>query len=161
MCLLPQAFPMSARISKQLRLSMPPCLLNRTSSSNTTSCVTEVEPLFQSFSSTLVLIVLATVIFCLVVLSLSTFHLHKSKMKKRKIEKAQEEYERDNCSPKAERGNRQPSKAQDPGGHDSPEIQRRNQSPISPYARVTEQPQREALILDNAKEDLLQSVVLS
>ncbi|KAM5182162.1 uncharacterized protein C11orf87 homolog [Mantella aurantiaca] len=158
---------MSARITKQLRLSMPPCLLNRTSATNATSCVTEVEPLFQSFSSTLVLIVLATVIFCLVVLSLSTFHLHKSKMKKRKIEKAQEEYERDHCSPKAERGhlyergNRQPGKGQ---AHSSPDIQRRDQSPPNPpdpYPRMTEQPQREASMLDNAKEDLLQSVVLS
>nr|DBA32686.1 TPA: hypothetical protein GDO54_000459 [Pyxicephalus adspersus] len=152
---------MSARIPKQLRLSMSPCLLNRTSSSNTTSCVTEVEPLFQSFSSTLVLIVLATVIFCLVVLSLSTFHLHKSKMKKRKIEKAQEEYERDHCSPKAERGhlyqrgNGQSSNTPDLGGHDSPDIQRRDQSPL--YARMPEQPST----LDHAKEDLLQSVVLS
>ncbi|XP_018411748.1 PREDICTED: uncharacterized protein C11orf87 homolog [Nanorana parkeri] len=158
---------MSARISKQLTLSMPPCLMNRTSATNATSCVTEVEPLFQSFSSTLVLIALTTVIFCLVVLSLSTFHLHKSKMKKRKIEKAQEEYERDHCSPKEERGhlyergNRQPSKAQDPGGRDSPDIQRRDQSPLNPYTRMTDQPQREASILDNAKEDLLQSVVLS
>ncbi|KAM9321380.1 uncharacterized protein C11orf87 homolog [Gastrophryne carolinensis] len=158
---------MSARISKQLRLSMSPCLVNRTSApNNTTSCVTEVEPLFQSFSSTMVLIVLATVIFCLVVLSLSTFHLHKSKMKKRKIEKAQEEYERDHCSPKAQRGhiyersNRQPSN-EDTGGYNSPEIQRREQSLLSLDDRMTQPNPVEASVLDNAKEDQLQSVLLS
>ncbi|KAG8584728.1 hypothetical protein GDO81_004745 [Engystomops pustulosus] len=155
---------MSASISKQLRLSMPPCLLNRTSASNTTSCTTEVEPLFQSFSSTLVLIVLATVIFCLVVLSLSTFHLHKSKMKKRKIEKAQEEYERDHCSPKAERGNlyermnRQPCQPQDI--YNSPNIQRKEQNPPNQEEpRITEQSHQETSALD--REDLLQSVLLS
>ncbi|XP_073525894.1 uncharacterized protein C11orf87 homolog [Phyllobates terribilis] len=157
---------MSASISKQLRLSMPPCLLNRTSASNATSCTTEVEPLFQTFSSTLVLIVLATVIFCLVVLSLSTFHLHKSKMKKRKIEKAQEEYERDHCSPKAERGhiydrmNRQPSNnIQDSGIYNSPNIQRKEQSTPKQEPRITEQSHQEASTLDRG--DLLQSVVSS
>ncbi|XP_068121084.1 uncharacterized protein C11orf87 homolog [Hyperolius riggenbachi] len=162
------AVSMSARIAKQLRLSMPPCLLNRTSASNATSCVTEVEPLFPAFSSTVVLIVLATVIFCLVVLSLSTFHMHKSKMKKRKIEKAQEEYERDHCSPKAERGNlyergnRQQSNGRGTDDdHNSPDIQRREHSTLNEDGRVTEQPQQEASSLDNAKEDLLQSVVTS
>ncbi|KAM3935708.1 uncharacterized protein C11orf87 homolog isoform 1-T2 [Leptodactylus fuscus] len=156
---------MSASISKQLRLSMPPCILNRTSASNTTGCTTEVEPLFQTFSSTLVLIVLATVIFCLVVLSLSTFHMHKSKMKKRKIEKAQEEYERDHCSPKAERGNfytrmnRQPRNPQDSGIYNSPNIQRKEQSSPKQEPRITEQSHQDASALD--REDLLQSVVLS
>lgn len=158
------AFSMSASLSKQLRLSMPPCLLNRTSAPNASSCTTEVEPLFPTFSSTLVLIVLATVIFCLVVLSLSTFHMHKSKMKKRKIEKAQAEYERDHCSPKAERGNvhdrmnRQPSNAQDSGIYNSPNIQRKEQSTPNQERRITEQSHQEAS-LDT--EDLLQSVVLS
>ncbi|XP_040278555.1 uncharacterized protein C11orf87 homolog [Bufo bufo] len=156
---------MSSSLSKQLRLSMSPCLLNRTSASNATSCTTEVEPLFQTFSSTLVLIVLATVIFCLVVLSLSTFHMHKIKMKKRKIEKAQEEYERDHCSPKAERGNlyermkRQPSNAQESGIYNSPNIQRKEQNTPNQDPRITEQSDQEASTLD--REDLLQSVVLS
>ncbi|KAM8975234.1 uncharacterized protein C11orf87 homolog [Pelodytes ibericus] len=158
---------MSARVSKQLRLSMPPCLLNRTSPSNGTSCLTEVEPLFQSFSSTLVLIVLATVIFCLVVLSLSTFHMHKSKMKKRKIKKAQEEYERDHCSPKAERGhfygreNRQPGGTQESGCYPSPTIQRKESISLNLDPTITEQSQPEAVVLDKATGDLLQSVVLS
>ncbi|XP_075404868.1 uncharacterized protein C11orf87 homolog [Tenrec ecaudatus] len=102
---------MSARAPKELRLALPPCLLNRTFASPNASgnasargpaaggtCITQVgQQLSQSFSSTLVLIVLVTLIFCLVVLSLSTFHLHKRRMKKRKMQRAQEEYERDHC----------------------------------------------------------------
>lgn len=107
--------PMSARAPKELRLALPPCLLNRTFASHNASggsnagvrssgagggtCITQVgQQLFQSFSSTLVLIVLVTLIFCLIVLSLSTFHIHKRRMKKRKMQRAQEEYERDHCS---------------------------------------------------------------
>ncbi|XP_062948888.1 uncharacterized protein C11orf87 homolog [Cynocephalus volans] len=108
---------MSARAPKELRLALPPCLLNRTFASLNASgsgsagargpgagggggtCITQVgQQLFQSFSSTLVLIVLVTLIFCLIVLSLSTFHIHKRRMKKRKMQRAQEEYERDHCS---------------------------------------------------------------
>ncbi|KAK2501834.1 hypothetical protein MC885_013565 [Smutsia gigantea] len=107
---------MSARAPKELRLALPPCLLNRTfaspnasSSGNVSArgpgaggggtCIAQVgQQLFQSFSSTLVLIVLVTLIFCLIVLSLSTFHIHKRRMKKRKMQRAQEEYERDHCS---------------------------------------------------------------
>ncbi|XP_042312296.1 uncharacterized protein C11orf87 homolog [Sceloporus undulatus] len=92
---------MSAKLSKELRLSLPPCLLNRTSGSSnasSTTCITQMGQLFQSFSSTFVLIVLVALIFCLILLSLITFHVHKRKMKKRKMQKAQEEYERDHCS---------------------------------------------------------------
>ncbi|XP_039085160.1 uncharacterized protein C11orf87 homolog [Hyaena hyaena] len=109
---------MSARAPKELRLALPPCLLNRTFASPNAggsgnasargpgaggsgggTCITQVgQQLFQSFSSTLVLIVLVTLIFCLIVLSLSTFHIHKRRMKKRKMQRAQEEYERDHCS---------------------------------------------------------------
>uniref|UniRef100_A0A8D0GLL2 Chromosome 11 open reading frame 87 n=1 Tax=Sphenodon punctatus TaxID=8508 RepID=A0A8D0GLL2_SPHPU len=91
----------AAKLSKELRLSLQPCLLNRTSASSNASsstCITQVGQLFQSFSSTLVLIVLVTLICCLILLSLTTFHIHKRKMKKRKMQKAQEEYERDHCS---------------------------------------------------------------
>lgn len=114
----PSPAPMSARAPKELRLALPPCLLNRTFASPNDSgsgntgarspgaggggggtCITQVgQQLFQSFSSTLVLIVLVTLIFCLIVLSLSTFHIHKRRMKKRKMQRAQEEYERDHCS---------------------------------------------------------------
>ncbi|XP_060626973.1 uncharacterized protein C11orf87 homolog [Anolis sagrei] len=93
---------MNAKLSKELRLSLPPCLSsNRTwgsSNASSSTCVTQMEQLFQSFSSTVVLIVLVALILCLVLLSLITFHVHKRKMKKRKMQKAQEEYERDHCS---------------------------------------------------------------
>ncbi|XP_023620684.1 uncharacterized protein C11orf87 homolog [Myotis lucifugus] len=121
---------MSARAPKELRLALPPCLLNRTFASPNASgsgnasargqgtgsgtCITQVgQQLFQSFSSTLVLIVLVTLIFCLIVLSLSTFHIHKRRMKKRKMQRAQEEYERDHCS--GNRGGREaPASGQAP-----------------------------------------------
>uniref|UniRef100_A0A8C8VLC0 Chromosome 11 open reading frame 87 n=1 Tax=Pelusios castaneus TaxID=367368 RepID=A0A8C8VLC0_9SAUR len=92
--------------AKELRLSLPPCLLNRTTASSNASstCIAQVGQLFQSFSSTLVLIVLVALIFCLILLSLATFHVHKRKMKKRKMQRAQEEYERDHCNPSAEAG---------------------------------------------------------
>lgn len=116
----PSPAPMSARAPKELRLALPPCLLNRTFAApnaggfggnasargagagggggGSGTCVTQVGPqLFPSFSSTLVLIVLVTLIFGLLVLSLSTFHVHKRRMKKRKMQRAQEEYERDHC----------------------------------------------------------------
>nr|XP_006002698.1 PREDICTED: uncharacterized protein C11orf87 homolog [Latimeria chalumnae] len=91
---------MSARIPKDLELSLPPCILNRTSFRSNGTCITEMEQLFQSFSSTLVLIVLVALIVCLLALSLATFHFHKHKMKKRKMQRAQEEYDRDHCKNK-------------------------------------------------------------
>uniref|UniRef100_A0A8C4RXG8 Si:dkey-35i13.1 n=1 Tax=Erpetoichthys calabaricus TaxID=27687 RepID=A0A8C4RXG8_ERPCA len=89
---------MSARTSSAVALSLSPCSLNRNVSQSNGTCITEVDRLFQTFSSTIVLIVLIAVICGLIFLSLVTFHFHKSKMKKRKIERAQEEYERDNCT---------------------------------------------------------------
>lgn len=80
----PSPAPMSARAPKELRLALP-CLLNRTFASLTpaaattrpprsgdggsgSTCITQVgQQLFQSFSSTLVLIVLVTLIFCLII----------------------------------------------------------------------------------------------
>ncbi|KAJ8414497.1 hypothetical protein AAFF_G00036990 [Aldrovandia affinis] len=94
---------MSARTSENLALSIPACTSNGTTQTNGT-CIDQVDQLFQVFSSTAVLIVLIVMIIGIIFVSLVTFHFHKSKMKKRKIEKAQEEYERDNCSPKAAKG---------------------------------------------------------
>ena len=131
----PSPAPMSARAPKELRLALPPCLLNRTFASPNASgsgnasarapgaagggggtCISQVgQQLFQSFSSTLVLIVLVTLIFCLIVLSLSTFHIHKRRMKKRKMQRAQEEYERDHCS-----GNRGGRGLPQPAGGQAP-----------------------------------------
>ncbi|KPP79387.1 hypothetical protein Z043_101034 [Scleropages formosus] len=84
-------------------LPIPPCTSNGTTPSNGT-CVDRMDHLFQAFSSTAVLFVLVAVITGIVFVSLATFHVHKSKMKKRKIQKAQEEYERDNCSPRTAKG---------------------------------------------------------
>ncbi|XP_062873275.1 uncharacterized protein C11orf87 homolog [Trichomycterus rosablanca] len=94
---------MSARISERLTLSIPPCTLNGTARNNGT-CADPADPLFRSFSSTIVLLVLLVMITGTVLVSIATFHLHKSRMRKRKIEKAQEEYERDSCRPKSVRG---------------------------------------------------------
>ena len=94
---------MSARTSEDVVLSIPRCTFNGTSKTNGT-CIDHVDRLFQAFSSTVVLIVLIAVIIGIIIISLITFHLHKRKMKKRKIIKAQEEYERDNCCPKAVKG---------------------------------------------------------
>ncbi|KFP36431.1 Uncharacterized protein C11orf87 [Chlamydotis macqueenii] len=152
---------MSAKLSKELRLSLPPCLLNRTSATLNTSstCIAQVGQLFQSFSSTLVLIVLVTLIFCLILLSLTTFHIHKRKMKKRKMQKAQEEYERDHCT-RQHPGTGMRGEA--PQGRDSrlgrppqdSEIQR-----ASPLAAPSSQQARACL--DTAGVGLLQTVVLS
>ncbi|KAL2095917.1 hypothetical protein ACEWY4_008065 [Coilia grayii] len=94
---------MSARTSENLALSIPHCIFNGTAQTNGT-CIEQMDQLFQSFSSTVVLFVLIALIIGIIFLSLVTFHFHKSKMKKRKIQKAQEEYERDNCSPKTMKG---------------------------------------------------------
>ncbi|XP_030634660.1 uncharacterized protein C11orf87 homolog [Chanos chanos] len=94
---------MSARTSEYVALSIPHCTFNGTTRTNGT-CIDQVDQLFQAFSSTVVLFVLIAMIIGIIFISLSTFHFHKSKMKKRKIQKAQEEYERDNCSPKTTKG---------------------------------------------------------
>ncbi|CAF97321.1 unnamed protein product [Tetraodon nigroviridis] len=55
--------------------------------------------LFPPFSSTLALLVLVAVLVGIIFVSLATFHLHKRKLRNRKIQRAQEEYERDSRSP--------------------------------------------------------------
>lgn len=95
---------MSARTLERLALSIPHCALNGTARTGNGTCFDRVDQLFQAFSSTGVLFVLITMIIGIIFVSVTTFHFHKSKMKKRKIQKAQEEYERDNCSPKGAKG---------------------------------------------------------
>uniref|UniRef100_A0A8B9US78 Chromosome 11 open reading frame 87 n=2 Tax=Anas TaxID=8835 RepID=A0A8B9US78_9AVES len=159
---------MSARLSKELRLSLPPCLLNRTSATLNASstCIAQVGQLFQSFSSTLVLIVLVTLIFCLILLSLTTFHIHKRKMKKRKMQKAQEEYERDHCTRSSSSGSRQHpgtgARGEAPQGRDSrlgrPPQDSEIQRPSPSAAPSSQQPRAS---LDTAGAGLLQTVILS
>ncbi|XP_032390594.1 uncharacterized protein C11orf87 homolog [Etheostoma spectabile] len=54
---------------------------------------------FPPFSSTLALLVLVAVLVGIILVSLATFHFHKRKLRNRKIQRAQEEYERDSRSP--------------------------------------------------------------
>ncbi|XP_056348529.1 uncharacterized protein C11orf87 homolog [Oenanthe melanoleuca] len=159
---------MSAKLSKELRLSLPPCLLNRTSATLNTSstCITQVGQLFQSFSSTLVLIVLVTLIFCLILLSLTTFHIHKRKMKKRKMQRAQEEYERDHCARSSNgSGQQQPGTAvqgEAPQGRDSRLGRAPQDSEIRrPSASAAPSSQQAQACLDTAGAGLLQTVILS
>ncbi|XP_062983894.1 uncharacterized protein C11orf87 homolog [Elgaria multicarinata webbii] len=154
---------MSAKLSKELRLSLPTCLFNRTSGSSNASstCITQMGQLFQSFSSTFVLIVLVALIFCLILLSLITFHIHKRKMKKRKMEKAQEEYERDHCSSTSS------TKAGDtyetPQGGEPSRLGRTTQdsSIQCTSAPKPQNPHPERSCLDTDTPGLLQTVVLS
>lgn len=57
----------------------------------------KVQHVHQPFSSTVALLVLGLVIIGIILISLTTYHFHKSKMKKRKMLREQEEFERDNC----------------------------------------------------------------
>ncbi|XP_048351346.1 uncharacterized protein C11orf87 homolog [Sphaerodactylus townsendi] len=153
---------MSARLSKELRLPLPPCLLNRTSGSSNASgtCITQVGQLFQSFSSTLVLIVLVALIVCLILLSLITFHIHKRKMKKRKMQKAQEEYERDHCSATSAQSG---DPCEIPQGREAAGLGRtgRDSSSQCTSALEHQNPYPERSCLDTDTPGLLQTVVLS
>ncbi|PWA14611.1 hypothetical protein CCH79_00017614 [Gambusia affinis] len=55
--------------------------------------------LFPPLSSTLALLVLVAVLVGIILVSLATFLFHKRKLRNRKIQRAQEEYERDSRSP--------------------------------------------------------------
>ena len=64
------------------------------------TCVTHLDRgVFPPLSSTLALLVLVALMVGIVLVSLATFHLHKRKLRKRKIQRAQEEYERDSRDP--------------------------------------------------------------
>lgn len=66
--------------------------------------------LFPPFSSTLALLVLVAVLVGIVLVSLATFHFHKRKLRNRKIQRAQEEYERDSRSPARAGASGEPSR---------------------------------------------------
>ncbi|XP_047661845.1 uncharacterized protein C11orf87 homolog [Tachysurus fulvidraco] len=63
------------------------------------TCAEKVEPFPPPLSSTFALILLGAAIVGIVALSLTTHHCHKGKIKRRKIQRAQDEYERDQLSP--------------------------------------------------------------
>ncbi|XP_068600359.1 uncharacterized protein C11orf87 homolog [Brachionichthys hirsutus] len=92
--------PAAARTPEQAsRLSVP---LRRChhQANNGTACAEHLS-VFPPFSSTLALLVLVAVLTGIVFVSLATFHLHKRKLRNRKIQRAQDEYERDSRSPAA------------------------------------------------------------
>ncbi|XP_061608462.1 uncharacterized protein C11orf87 homolog [Phyllopteryx taeniolatus] len=59
------------------------------------TCAEQLSVAFPPLSSTLALLVLVAVLAGVVLVSVATFHFHKRRLKKRKIQRAQEEYERD------------------------------------------------------------------
>lgn len=65
---------------------------------NNGTCAEQLSVL-PPFSSTLALFVLVLLLVGIILVSLATFHFHKRKLRKRKILRAQEEYERDRRSP--------------------------------------------------------------
>lgn len=96
---------MTANTSEDFELSIPLCTYG--ASQNNGTCMDQMDRFFQPFSSTFALIVLVAMIFGIIFVSLATFHFHKRKMRKRKIQRAQEEYERDSRSPVSAKGKRE------------------------------------------------------
>ncbi|KAF7643521.1 hypothetical protein LDENG_00237990 [Lucifuga dentata] len=93
---------MTARSSEAVGLSVPPHRCHGVSQGNNGTCAEQLSffpPFFPPFSSTLALLVLVAVLVGIVLVSLATFHFHKRKLRNRKIQRAQEEYERDSRSP--------------------------------------------------------------
>ncbi|XP_024250756.1 uncharacterized protein C11orf87 homolog [Oncorhynchus tshawytscha] len=89
---------MTNKESEDVGLSIPLCIYNGASQTNGT-CMDQIGRFFQPFSSTFALMVLVAMIIGIILVSLVAFHFNKRRMKKRKIQRAQEEYERDNLSP--------------------------------------------------------------
>lgn len=89
---------MTARTAEASGLSVPPHRCNGALQANNGTCAEQLS-LFPPFSSTLALLVLVAVLVGIILVSLATFHFHKRKLRNRKIQRAQEEYERDSRSP--------------------------------------------------------------
>ncbi|XP_023126082.1 uncharacterized protein C11orf87 homolog [Amphiprion ocellaris] len=87
---------MTARTAEASGLSVPP---HRCHGGATNSTCAEQLSLLPPFSSALALLVLVAVLVGIILVSLATFHFHKRKLRNRKIQRAQEEYERDSRSP--------------------------------------------------------------
>lgn len=87
---------MAARTSEASGLSVPP---HRCHGAHNNGTCAEQLSIFPPFSSTLALLVLVAVLVGIILVSLATFHFHKRKLRNRKIQRAQEEYERDSRSP--------------------------------------------------------------
>ncbi|KAK2828682.1 hypothetical protein Q5P01_019716 [Channa striata] len=89
---------MTSRTPEASGLSVPLHRCHGAPEANNGTCAEQLS-LFPPFSSTLALLVLVAVLVGIVLVSLATFHFHKRKLRNRKIQRAQEEYERDSRSP--------------------------------------------------------------
>lgn len=87
---------MTARTAEASGLSVPPHRCHGGAANGT--CAEQLS-LLPPFSSALALLVLVAVLVGIILVSLATFHFHKRKLRNRKIQRAQEEYERDSRSP--------------------------------------------------------------
>lgn len=89
---------MTARTSEAAGLSVRVRRCHGLLEANNGTCAEQLS-IFPPFSSTLALLVLVAVLVGIVLVSLATFHFHKRKLRNRKIQRAQEEYERDSRNP--------------------------------------------------------------
>nr|XP_046266329.1 uncharacterized protein C11orf87 homolog [Scatophagus argus] len=89
---------MTARTSEASGLSVPPHRCHGVHQASNGTCAEQLS-IFPPFSSTLALLVLVAVLVGIILVSLATFHFHKRKLRNRKIQRAQEEYERDSRNP--------------------------------------------------------------
>ncbi|XP_029956620.1 uncharacterized protein C11orf87 homolog [Salarias fasciatus] len=89
---------MTARTAEASGLSVPVHRCHGARTNGTATCAEQLS-IFPPFSSTLALLVLVVVLVGIILVSLATFHFHKRKLRNRKIQRAQEEYERDSRSP--------------------------------------------------------------
>ncbi|KAJ7996965.1 hypothetical protein DPEC_G00224000 [Dallia pectoralis] len=92
---------MTTKESEDMAPSVPLCVSGAAQTNGT--CMVQTHRFFPPFSSTFALMVLVAMIIGTVLVSLAAFHFNKRRMKKRKIQRAQEEYERDTRSPSAKR----------------------------------------------------------
>ncbi|XP_071754738.1 uncharacterized protein C11orf87-like [Centroberyx gerrardi] len=99
---------MTTKTSEAAGLSVPLHRCHGVSQGNGT-CADQVS-LFPPFSSTLALLVLVVMLVGIIFVSLATFHFHKRKLRNRKIQRAQEEFERDSRSPARAGGSGEPAR---------------------------------------------------
>lgn len=100
---------MTSRTSEASGLSVPLHRCHGLFQANNGTCAEHLS-IFPPLSSTLALLVLVAVLVGIILVSLATFHFHKRKLQNRKIQRAQEEYERDRRSPARAAGRGEPAR---------------------------------------------------
>lgn len=91
---------MTSRTAEASGVAAPPHHCIGGLQTNNGTCAEQLSiSLFPPLSSTLALLVLVAVLVGIILVSLATFLFHKRKLRNRKIQRAQEEYERDSRSP--------------------------------------------------------------